>query len=77
MQKMLWKLINEVSKESKTQVIATTHSIECIKGALDAMNEDDEGDFAYYRISKFDGMKAFRFDRYKLDIAFNTELEVR
>ena len=46
--KKIWEAIYEAAKISNVQVIATTHSYECIKGASEAMKENI--DFGYIRL---------------------------
>ncbi len=72
----LWRIIDEISKETNCQVIATTHSYEMIAGTKDNISNTD--DFAYYRLGKSkEELKAFRYDYSLLDSALSAEMEVR
>ncbi|MCL1986587.1 MAG: hypothetical protein FWG64_01255 [Firmicutes bacterium] len=65
--------------ENECQVIATTHSYECIQGAAESVNIDTFGDiFAYVRLDKGkDGIKAKVYDFETLDYSIETGWEVR
>ena len=60
------------------QVIATTHSAECIRAAHAALADFGEDGFAYHRIDRHDdGLKTVHFDREMTDTAIDYGLEVR
>lgn len=49
----LWEVAAAAAKENDCQVIATTHSYECIMGAADGMEAADMTErFSYYRLDK-------------------------
>ena len=75
----LWKLITEAAKENNCQVIATTHSYECIQNAVDAMNKAGfEKNFCMYRIEHKDGMnQAYRYDGELARLSVDMNMEVR
>lgn len=74
--KKIWEVIYEAAKISNVQVIATTHSYECIKGASDAMSETE--DFGYIRLDNVSGnIVAKSMSNEQLKIAIESDLEVR
>ena len=60
MEKM-WDVIYRVAEDTKSQIIATTHSLECIKYLHAAMNDKNAADISVHRIEKEENFKAFRF----------------
>ena len=74
--KKIWEAIYDAAKMSNVQVIATTHSYECIKGASDAMEENK--DFGYIRLDNVsDNIVAKSMSSEQLKIAIESNLEVR
>lgn len=74
--KKIWEAIYEAAKISNVQVIATTHSYECIKGASDAMEENK--DFGYIRLDNVsNNIVAKSMSHEQLKIAIESNLEVR
>lgn len=74
-----WKTIVEFAKRHNCQIIATTHSYECINGALKGIRELGAEDcFSYYRIDR-DGDKciAQHYSSELLEMAMKSEMEVR
>ena len=60
------------------QIIATTHSAECIRAAHAALADSGEIGFVYHRIDRNkDGVRAVHFDREMTDTAIDYGLEVR
>lgn len=78
MHKKIWKVIFKTSKISNVQVIATTHSYECINGASDAANYDT--DFGYVRLERTDptGIIVSKcIDKEQLKSVLDSTLEIR
>lgn len=78
MHKKIWEVIFKISKISNVQVIATTHSYECINGASDASNDDI--DFGYVRLERTDStgiIVSKCIDKEQLKSALNSTLEIR
>jgi AAA15 family ATPase/GTPase len=50
----VWKIFDQVSQKYDVQIIATTHSWECIKSAHNNFITDNYYDFSYHRLEKFD-----------------------
>ena len=75
----LWNVIAAAARESNCQIIATTHSYECIDRAIDGVEEADMLDnFCYYRVEKLDDVNhAYRYSGSLLRTAIATNMEVR
>ncbi len=67
-----------LAEEFDVQVIATTHSSECIRAANAALSGKGERGFVYHRIERTDEfVKAVHFDQEMTDTAIDFGLEVR
>lgn len=74
--KKIWEAVYDIAKLANVQVIATTHSYDCIKGASEAMGEDT--DFGYIRLDNVsDNIVAKSMSSKQLKIAIESNLEVR
>lgn len=75
----LWETIALAAQENNCQIIATTHSYECIAGAIDGVGKADRrSDFCYFRMDK--GVRGNYAHRYSDDLlctAIATDMEVR
>ncbi len=75
----LWEIICKTAIENNCQVIVTTHSYECIVGAISAVQKTGSSDgFCFYRIDK--GSNSFVSKRYNAELlqtAIELEMEVR
>ena len=75
----LWEAVMKTARENRCQVIATTHSYECIQGAAAARDEAQD-DFCYFRIDRGEDDKdivACRYSGDLLNTAMEMEMEVR
>jgi AAA15 family ATPase/GTPase len=74
-----WKLLLKLSAETDCQIFATTHSYECISGAIDAATDNPNGGaLSYVRL----GLKGGKivphvFSKDLLAHALKSEMEVR
>ena len=75
----LWEVVATVAKNNNCQVIATTHSYECIDGAIDGIEGADMADdFCYYRVERTnEGNRAYRYSSNLVRSAINSSMEVR
>ncbi len=75
----LWEVIGTAARENGCQIVATTHSYECIAGAIDGIEQARLQElFCYYRIERRDGENlAFRYSGDLLDAAIDSGMEVR
>lgn len=79
MYKNLWEVIGRVAQKCHCQIIATTHSYECIVGASEGMKQIGlSEDFCYYRIERNEQENiAYRFSNDILQTALSVDMEVR
>ena len=77
-QSKFWELLMQISKMYNVQIVATTHSYECIQAAAVSANTIDEHDFSYVRLSRVgDRVEPRVFSVQNLALAIQSELEVR
>lgn len=74
----IWTGIAEAARRFNTQVVATTHSRECIVSAHSAFNKSEKYDFLLHRLERGNGqIGAKTYDRETLEAAIETGFEVR
>lgn len=74
----LWKILAIAARENNCQIIATTHSYECIDGVTEGIGLEEAEDFCYFRIERNAGeSKAFRYSGNLLRTAIHSNMEVR
>lgn len=75
----LWNTIARAACENSCQIIATTHSYECIVGAVDGVKRAEQGgEFCYYRLDKdHRGNQVYRYSDDLLQTAVAADMEVR
>lgn len=75
----LWKIIAQTAYENNCQIIATTHSYECIVGAVDGVGEAGRSSsFCFYRLDKKNtDNHVYRYSNDLLRAAVATDMEVR
>lgn len=75
----LWESIATVAKKSDSQIIATTHSYECIVGAVAGLDEAGmSNELQYYRLDRCDGENmAFGYKGDLIRYAIEENMEVR
>lgn len=72
----LWKIIDDVSKVTNCQIIATTHSYELIDAVVNGIERKD--DFSYYRLGRSrEGTAAYHYNYLELANALYSNMEVR
>ena len=73
----VWKAIAAFARSYNVQIFATTHSHHCIQSACRALEAAEEEDFFLYSIGRRKGkMSAAKYDRERLDFAFEVGLGV-
>jgi AAA15 family ATPase/GTPase len=73
-----WRAIGDAAERFNCQVIATTHSYECIREAHSAFSQSDGYDFLLHRLDRIDsGIEATTYDKAALSAAIKAEFEVR
>ena len=71
----VWRVISRVSEQLNCQVIATTHSLECVRAAHDALREED---FRLHRLEANDDRnRCVTYDSESIGAALDFNLEVR
>ena len=76
--KGIFTTLLELAVEFDVQVVATTHSRECVIAAREALGSKGADDFAYHRIARRDGkVRAFSFDSEMIDVAADFKMEIR
>jgi hypothetical protein len=74
----LWEAIGRAADLFHTQVIATTHSLECVSAAYEAFSRRRSYDLTLHRVDRMDGMvRAIAYDRESLEGALSLPTEVR
>ena len=70
----IWRL----AKAFNIQVIATTHSLECIESAYAAIGHMEENEYAFHRLDRTEaGVKAVRFKPNMMQTAVTMQMDVR
>ena len=76
--KEIWIGIAEAAKIFNTQIIATTHSRECIVAAHEALSKSGKYNFLLHRLDKInEDIKITTYDRESLEAAIEAGFEVR
>ena len=71
----VWRAIDSVAKQFNTQIIATTHSLECVRAAHESLVEDD---FRLHRLEANEvGNRCVTYDPETIAAALDFNLEVR
>ena len=75
----IWNVIIKLSKELNVQVIATTHSRDCIIKGFNEIWQSNEKDASFYRLEKdsVNGGKIITYTNEILSDAIDSEVEVR
>jgi len=74
----VWEGIGRAAREFNCQIIATTHSYECLEAAYNGLSGDLRTDFTYLRLDRINNeTKAKIFDFDMLQTAIETHSEVR
>lgn len=75
----LWEVVSTAAQINNCQIIATTHSYECIDGAVEGIEATKmENEFCYYRIERTnDENRAFRYSGNLVRSAILSSMEVR
>lgn len=74
----IWEVIGMAAREFNCQIIATTHSYECLVSAYNGFSGDFRKDFTYVRLDRIKSeTKAKIFDIDMLKVAIDANMEVR
>ena len=73
-----WRAVAEYSRKQNAQIIATSHSWECVRAAHSSFADTSHYDFRLHRIeSANDSTSMVSYDKNTLDAALETGVEVR
>lgn len=76
--KGIFSTLFELAVEFNVQVVATTHSRECVIAAREALGSRGADDFAYHRIERREGkVRAVDYDSEAVDAAMDFGMEIR
>ena len=77
-QAKFWKMVLQTAERNNVQVLATTHSWDCVKGFAQAANELEDVEGMLVRIQRVPvGLRAITYDESRLEIAARSNIEVR
>ena len=77
-QEEMFSLLLKLAKAFDVQIIATTHSRECINAAHHALNEREKREFAFYRLDRRgEEVRAMSYDNEMLDTSIEFGMEIR
>lgn len=73
-----WKMVLQSAQENNVQVLATTHSWDCVAGFAKAAAENEEVDGVHVRLEKYgERMRAVEYSEEDLVVAAEQGIEVR
>ena len=68
-QRGFWRMVLQTAQANNVQVLATTHSLDCIRGFAEAANENKDVEGVLYRLSRKGGpLRAVEYDERELAI---------
>lgn len=77
-QEKIWKVVFQLSKKHSIQVVATTHSNDCISSFTKSWNQDSPfGAFYRMELDKKETIKAVSYNLEDLEDSLNFDVEVR
>ena len=77
-QRDFWRMILQTAHKDNVQVVATTHSWDCVKGFARAATEFEDAEGVLVRLERDDdGMRAIEYSEKELRIAAEQGIEVR
>lgn len=73
----VWKALGQAAREYNAQIVATTHSYECLRAAHEGLSEMPE-DFRYIRLDRKDDEISAKLSNHEMvGAALKTNLEIR
>ena len=77
-QPKFWKMVLQTAQRNNVQVLATTHSWDCVKGFAQAANELEDVEGILVRLERVPvGLRVFTYDESRLAAAAKYDIEVR
>ena len=72
-----WRMVFKTAHANNVQVIATTHSFDCVRGFAQALTECEEGDGALVRLEQKDGeMRAVEYSERNIKVAAKQDVSI-
>lgn len=75
--KKFWEIIIAISMKDNTQIIATTHNLECINYFASALNDTETDKVRVIQLSKTNRLKSTTFDFANFNFALEDNFELR
>ena len=77
-QRDLWRMVIQTAQENNVQVLATTHSWDCVRGFAQAAIEMDDVEGVLVRLDQDDyGLRAVEYSEEDLKVVVEQGIEVR
>lgn len=74
----VWSNLAKLARKYNVQIIATTHSYECIEAAHKSFKEAEKYDFILHRLDRVgEGIEDVTYDKETLEAALKSEREIR
>ncbi len=74
----VWEAIDQIAQDQNCQIVATTHSHECIVAAHQAFSQEGRSSFALHRLQMIDGeVSVVTYDEETLATSLEMHMEVR
>ena len=73
-----WRMVLQTAQDNNVQVLATTHSADCIRGFAEAANENKDVEGVLVRLSRKGGaLRAVEYDEEAMAVTSRQRIEVR
>lgn len=74
----VWSNLANLARKYKVQLVATTHSHECIKAAHESFKQDKEYDFILHRLDRVgERIEDVTYDKDTLEASLKSDMEIR
>ena len=74
----IWKNLAMLARKYNVQIIATTHSYECIEAAHKSFTSDEKYDFILHRLDRAgERIEDVTYDKETLEAAIKSNMEIR
>ena len=74
----IWQVIERFAKQYDVQVVATTHSLECVRSAVDAFSGKKNFNLGVFRFEETkQGIQSVAYDEGSIKAAIENDLEIR
>lgn len=75
--KKFWEIIIEIALKDSTQIIATTHNLECIEYFSSALKSEDRQHARVIQLIKTNRLKSITYDYDNFYLALENQIEIR